>query len=708
MLLNVAFSELKMKKGKVVLTNRGSINTAYCAITGILKPYLSAVDYQKMTEDYGDSEWVDKLPNTILAEIHDDLVSILNAYCIEGTSMQYAWGSIKNNLLACHFYISSSGVLIRPLIPPTLTHRAFAEAKQRIYMSATLGRGGDLERLVGVKKIFRLPIPDGWEKQGIGRRFYIFPERSLDDPKENIAFILEAIKMCGRSVILTRNEDAAKDYEKIIKTSIGYPVFHARDIEESKNVFLNEKNAVAIMANRYDGVDFAEEESRMLLIDDLPTSTNLQERFFVSRMAANALLNERILTRVIQAMGRCTRSSTDYSAVIVAGERLVGYLLQQKTRTLLHPELQAELQFGIEQSKDADISTLLSYLDVFLRHDSAWFGADEEIMSLRDGLTQSDPSYLLNLEQSVAHEVEYQYKLWSGDFLSAANEAKAVLDSLTDSDLRGYRALWNYLVGSAYMKSGAQYRTTAKEYFEVAMKGAPSLSWLVKLAKMTFDGELINTYSDDIGATIDNFEQKIINLGLTSNRKYDAFEKSIYDGLRGDSKQFELAQKNLGELIGYRAGKIETDASPDPWWQLSEKMFIVFEDFTDAQTTTELCATKARQSATHDNWLREKLVLGDDVEIIKVLVTSVKKAKDGALPHLKDVYLWERDKFVEWALKILPTLRELKMKFGSEGDMSWRANAAEIYDNAGLSIASMSSMVKRINAYQYFSGKLDI
>ena len=28
MLLNVAFSELKMKKGKVVLTNRGSINKA--------------------------------------------------------------------------------------------------------------------------------------------------------------------------------------------------------------------------------------------------------------------------------------------------------------------------------------------------------------------------------------------------------------------------------------------------------------------------------------------------------------------------------------------------------------------------------------------------------------------------------------------------------------------------------------------------------
>ena len=37
MLLNVAFSELKMKKGKVVLTNRGSI--ALCIITNAEKVY---------------------------------------------------------------------------------------------------------------------------------------------------------------------------------------------------------------------------------------------------------------------------------------------------------------------------------------------------------------------------------------------------------------------------------------------------------------------------------------------------------------------------------------------------------------------------------------------------------------------------------------------------------------------------------------------
>ena len=50
-------------------------------------------------------------------------------------------------------FISSSTILIRPLISPTLTHSPFRSVKQRIYMSATLGNGGDLERFFGIKNI---------------------------------------------------------------------------------------------------------------------------------------------------------------------------------------------------------------------------------------------------------------------------------------------------------------------------------------------------------------------------------------------------------------------------------------------------------------------------------------------------------------------------------------------------------------------------
>jgi replicative superfamily II helicase len=51
------------------------------------------------------------------------------------------------HLHACHLYISAHELVIRPLIPPTWTHDPFNRACQRIFMSATLGTGGDLERL---------------------------------------------------------------------------------------------------------------------------------------------------------------------------------------------------------------------------------------------------------------------------------------------------------------------------------------------------------------------------------------------------------------------------------------------------------------------------------------------------------------------------------------------------------------------------------
>ena len=49
-MLNVAFSELKMKKGKVVLTNRGSIKIQHILkkLQRVGKPLVLALDHIKM------------------------------------------------------------------------------------------------------------------------------------------------------------------------------------------------------------------------------------------------------------------------------------------------------------------------------------------------------------------------------------------------------------------------------------------------------------------------------------------------------------------------------------------------------------------------------------------------------------------------------------------------------------------------------------
>ncbi|MCC9705472.1 hypothetical protein E4N62_09480 [Streptomyces sp. MNU76] len=61
-----------------------------------------------------------------------------------------------------------------------MQHQAFNSPARRVYMSATLGDGGELERSFGRRKIERIPVPKGWESRGTGRRFFLFPELTND------------------------------------------------------------------------------------------------------------------------------------------------------------------------------------------------------------------------------------------------------------------------------------------------------------------------------------------------------------------------------------------------------------------------------------------------------------------------------------------------------------------------------------------------
>ena len=101
----------------------------------------------------------------------------------------------------------------------------------------------------------------------------------------------------------------------------------------------------------------------------------------------------------------------------------------------------------------------------------------------------------------------------------------------------------------------------------------------------------------------------------------------------GPATALEAAQVLLGrpQHLGFSAGKRETDASPDPWWQVGD-VVIVFEDHANAGTNAVIDATKARQAASHPDWVREHVPGAAGGTVLSVLVTPAKKAKEGARP----------------------------------------------------------------------------
>jgi Type III restriction enzyme, res subunit/Helicase C-terminal domain len=654
--------------------------TLFKAVAGVLKGVLSETNYERLTGDWDaidDRAWVDKVPTQRLAEISSELRAAISENIGDG-ELKYRWRMIREHLNACQFYVSSSELMIRPLIPPTWAHAPFADAMQRIFMSATLGAGGDLERLTGRSQILRLPIPEGWDRQGIGRRFFIFPDKSLKE-QEVVNLRRELMKRAGRSLVLTPSDKAAKAVTSDVEKSLKCPVFSGADLENRKAEFVKTDPAVAVVANRYDGIDLPEDDCRLLFIEGLPRAVHLQERFLMARMGANLLLNERVQTRVLQAVGRCTRGLNDYSTVVVTGEDLPAYLTDRKRRSHFHPELQAELEFGIEQSTKVDAAAILENFGIFQEHDEDWEDANEGILEAREKATQVEFPAMEDLDAAVGHEIEWQKAMWDGDYSKAFDAAREVLGKLNDPGLRGYRALWHYLAGSSArlaVKDGeASLEEPAKAQFRQAKDASSGITWLIGLAR----GDATPPTADErdqasVMLQVERLEAQLQKLGTLHNRRFSAREREIREGLQS-GERFEAAQMLLGEHLGFAAGKRETDASPDPWWQAGE-LVIVFEDHASAGTAAVIDATKARQASSHPDWVRENVPGTADGVIQSVLITPATKVKEGAVPHLGRVSYWGLEEFRAWADTALDTVRELRRTFTEPGHLAWRAEAA--------------------------------
>jgi hypothetical protein len=680
-----------------------SLHLALCVL---FSRYLDPIDMTRVSgvwEHATDRNWVDMLPLPVLHEIKDELVEILDVHTYNN-DLRWPWALLRSHLEACHIYLSSQDILIRPLLPPTYSHAPFENAHHRVYMSATLGAGGDLERLTGRKSIQRLAAPKGWDIQGVGRRFFIFPEMSLSE-NEAAQLRLELMKRAGRSVILVPSDAKAEIMQKEITDNIGFKTYSAEDIEKSKTLFVSDQKAVAIIANRYDGVDFAGNECRLLCIEGLPKGMNSQERFLMSRMGANTLFNERIQTRVVQAIGRCTRSLEDFSAVVVTGEELPDYISDLRRRKYLHPELQAEIWFGVEQSKETDIHNLVENFDIFLSNGKEWEDEGNKIiLDKRAAFTQSPLPAIEDLTKAVSLEVEYQTSMWRANYTAAMEAAERVLGLLTSPELRGYRALWAYLAGAAAYLSAesgsAGMDQKSRQYFESAYKSAPNISWLAQFARRQTP-QVVNATEDNTALLkqVERIGAELTRLGTTHDRAFTAKEKEILEGL-SRPETFEQAQVELGKILGFVANKVESEGSPDPWW-ISGQDCVVFEDYVNTTKTSALDVTKARQASSHPDWMKANVSESTNCRFTPVLVTPAQSIRSAAVPHASDLKLWKYDEFQSFAVHAMRVIRTLRQSFFEQGDLIWQTQAADIIIEARL---DMLSIIEDLNKRPVIGG----
>lgn len=661
-----------------LIIKRDEHEAMYLAMLTVIQDSLPLAQRERFfshSPDVLTSKWVEKISSSEFVDLIPQIYPLLEESTV-GTSLQYTWSLLRQNLEACHLYISYQQILIRPYIPPSLTHKPFASANQRVFMSATLGLGGDLERITGIPAFHRLPIPDGWDKQGIGRRFFIFPKMSLHDEAASV-LTTRLLEKAGRGLVLVPNNFLASQY---VESLDKFSVFSASDLESSKDAFLKESKAVAIFSNRYDGLDLPNNDCRLLIIDGLPKATNLQESFLMSKMASGHLLSDRIRTRIIQAFGRCTRNATDFAAIVVASEDFYEWLIMSEKQELFHPELQGELIFGIEQSREQTPEGFLENLDIFLAHEHEWNDVDADIREYRDETKQNSVPGEEQLLEAAALEVEYIYSLWNKNYAASMDIAQKVASVLASEDaLRGLRGYWFYLAGSAANLAETQlgdstYRNKAVKLYDLAHGCLPAVTWLRILASK-YAGKTVDSFEEAdplLDSNVENIARLFESRSYASPMRFEKDMEQLLEGLNQDkSGKFEEAHKQLGQLLGFVADNSNGQAAPDPWWISNDQMCLVSEAKSSSDSATPVSVKYARQAASHKKWIRDNVSLNSNYEIATVMITPSVQLHRDVPTYADEVGYWNIEDFRNWANNAVSIIRKLQPTYSGLGNLAW-------------------------------------
>lgn len=689
----------------------------YYLFVEAIRDLVEDMIYERMTNDnpnVTDRTWFDKIPNIRLLDKYSDIQKIIDEY-IMGiyTDIKYPWSNIRDNLFSCNFYLSWREIVIRPYIPPTLTFSPFKNAKQRIYMSATLGKSGELERAFGIHQITRLPMVKDWQNKTIGRKYFMFPSASFD-LKQTGNIIKKITEITDRVLMIVKNNDTQNGIIKFLEENTEVDIFTGKDIEHSKEEFISSKHGFAIVANRFDGIDFPNDECRMLILFDLPNATHLQENFLITRMAAMTLFEERIKTRVVQALGRCTRSNTDYAAVCVFGDDLMNSLISPAKLKQFNPELQSELLFGLNNSENQDnLDDYLELLDIFLNNREEWEAAEQDIISNRDKIisesSELDNSDYHALMDSSKHEVYAQYNIWKEDYKSALDNIEVIISKLNGESLKGYRGFWFYIGAycayNIFKNGDRSYESVYKNYLLQASKTTISINWFNKVIDIEDKEESVNNYMEYI---LEDIEKVILRASKASiNKFYDELDHVLDLLESNDGNKFEIGHEKLGNLLGYRTFNPKGDAEPDPIWILNDKFCVVSEDKIYKNSDKSIPPRHVKQAAGHVNWVKsnyKQLSMVSNQDSITVFITNSTNIEESASIHGMNIYYLNRDDFLEYANRCIKVLKEIRRSFNNVGDVIWREQVIDKFVSNKITPKDYINLIKRWKLSNFKNG----
>lgn len=502
---------------------------------------------------------------------------------------------VQNILEYCTMYVTGNRIEITPDYMPIERFTSFYNAKTRILMSATTQddsffiRGFDFS-----KEAIQNPLTCSMNEWS-GEKMILFPTIISDDL--NALSIREMMKRHVESrkfgiVSLVPSFRIANDLyrDTIIPKS-----------NQMSNVlnYLSSGSCpdMVVFANRYDGIDLADNKCRVLILDSLPMFDSLSDRYDGKCRQGNKLTEIKIAQKIEQGLGRSVRSKTDYSVIIILGEDLVRFMKASRTQKYFSAQTKAQICIGEnvtnmirEEAAIADSrKVFIETIKQCINRDEGWKAFYQETMN--NTIANAPEEEKDSIIEHIMVENEIDKALKSHNILRATRQIKKLIDGATNCKDKGW-----------YQQLQAKYTFLESEIDaeQIQYNAHYNNPHLLKPEKFpykklgTINTSRIQLIKNELKQFATYLDLKLFVDELCSNLVFSI-----------DSEVFEESIKKLGEYLGLESQRpdLEYKTGPDNLWHFGNGTFFLIECKNEVTLDRkEISKTEVGQMSNHINW----------------------------------------------------------------------------------------------------------
>uniref|UniRef100_A0AB33J831 DEAD/DEAH box helicase n=1 Tax=Prevotella sp. GTC17259 TaxID=3236795 RepID=A0AB33J831_9BACT len=584
--------------------------------------------YELMPVPYWD--WIDK---------QNEVAEYMNQQqdCDE---VKFVYPLLKDIWSDCTAYFTGSGIEIIP--DYNLIHRftSFTKADQRILMSATTQDDSFfIKGLMMSKESVMHPLTNSLTKWS-GEKMILFPTRI--DKSLNSDFIREIIcypsaKGNISKVVLAPSLWWGDDYEKRgAKIAIGDKLPEEINYLRGGGPY----NHTVVFVNRYDGIDLADNQCRILVLDSLPSFGNLSDRYEQQCREVSDLIKTKIAQKIEQGLGRSVRSEKDYSVILIIGEDLVRFIKTSANQDFFSPQTLMQIRIGenVSNSVKDEVTDINTAKKAFLEVTKQCLGRDEDwkqfYKETMDNIVLKEETH--PLIDIITKEFRAEQACIKSDY----NEAEKI-----------YQDLINIYFNDNHQEKGWYLQLMAKCAYrrskidsESIQKTAHELNPYV-LKPQHYNYKAITPINQKEITLIYNY--------LSKFKTYDDLQLKI-DAILADlcfgckANKFEAALQEIGRLLGYISQRPDQqyNVGPDNLWVFPNGLdFIGFECKNEILSTRKyISKEEVGQMNNHIGWFEQEYGADKNIKYIHIHQTNIVSGKANYTKEVSIITSKELDK----------------------------------------------------------------